>query len=122
MDRIIKDQKQMLDYMHKQAEEHVKTREMLIQMNEELEKEMNEMDKVIFKIKRDLESKEQRLNIFEEEFEIEFDETIKIRDRAEIYKSETVYFKKELLEAKQLVVNFEKKQDISNKLIKNLKD
>ncbi len=45
----------MLDFLHKQAEEHVKTREMLIQMNEELEKEMNQNDKVIFKVKRDLE-------------------------------------------------------------------
>ena len=37
MEKIIKVQKQMLTYLHKQAEEHVKTREMLIQMNEELE-------------------------------------------------------------------------------------
>jgi hypothetical protein len=69
MENIIKDQKQMLSYLHKQAEEHVKTREMLIQMNEELEKEINEKNKVIVNIKRDLESKEKRLDVFEEEFE-----------------------------------------------------
>ena len=43
---------------------------------------------MIVKVKRDLESKRKRLEVFEEEFEIEFDETIKIRDRAEIYKAE----------------------------------
>ena len=45
MENIIKDQKQMINYLHKQAEEHVKTREMLIQMNEEFEKKINEKDK-----------------------------------------------------------------------------
>ena len=67
---------------------------MLIQMNEELEKEINEKDKVIVKVKRDLESKTKRLDVFKDEFEIEFDETIKIRDRAELYKSETAHYKK----------------------------
>ena len=79
-------------------------------------------DKVIVKVKRNLESKEQRLDVFEEEFEIEFDETIEIRDRAEIYEAETALYKKEFSAAKRLIVNFEQKQDISNQLIKNLKD
>ena len=51
-------------------------------------------DKVIVKVKRNLESKEKRLDVFEEEFEIEFDETVKIRDRAEIYRAETNKFQK----------------------------
>ena len=35
-------------------------------------------------------------NLFEEEFDIEFDETIKIRDRAEKYKAETLEYRKRL--------------------------
>ena len=92
MENIVKDQKQMIDYLHKQAEEHVKTRDMLILMNEELENEINEKDEVIVKIKKDLETKDKRLNVFEEEFEIEFDETIIIRDRAEILKTKSNKF------------------------------
>ena len=53
MDEIIKDQKQMLNYLHKQAEEHVKTREMLIEMNEELEKEMIQKDEMLIKVKKE---------------------------------------------------------------------
>ena len=32
MEAILKDQKQMINYLHKQAEDHVKTRNMLIEM------------------------------------------------------------------------------------------
>ena len=61
MENIIQDQKQMINYLHKQAAEHVKTREMLIQMNEELEKEIIDKDEVMIKVKKELETKE---NIF----------------------------------------------------------
>ena len=57
MDAVIKDQKQMINYLHKQAEDHVKTRNMLIEMNEELEKEINSKDAEILKLKRDLKEK-----------------------------------------------------------------
>ena len=45
MENIVKDQKQMIQYLHKQAEDHIKTREMLIQTNEELEKEIDDKNK-----------------------------------------------------------------------------
>ena len=67
MEEIIKDQKQMLKYLHKQAEEHVKTREMLIQMNEELEKEIVQKDDEIMKLKKELETKDNRWDVFEED-------------------------------------------------------
>ena len=120
MEKILKDQKQMLDYLHKQAEEHVKTREMLIQMNEELEKEINKQDKVIIKVKKELDAKEKRLHVFEEEFEIEFDETIKIRDRAEMYKAETKKFCKQLENAELKLNSMEKKKEISDKLLRTV--
>ena len=47
MDVIIKDQKDMINYLHKQAEQNVKTREMLIEMNQELENEITEKVEVI---------------------------------------------------------------------------
>ena len=120
MEKILKDQKQMLDYLRKQADEHVKTREMLIQMNEELEKEINKQDKVIIKVKKELDAKEKRLHVFEEEFEIEFDETIKIRDRAEMYKAETKKFCKQLENAELKLNSMEKKKDISDKLLRTV--
>ena len=67
MDNIIKDQKQMIQYLHKQAEDHVKTRNMLIEMNEELEKEMNQKDDNINKLKTELKAKDKRLNAFKED-------------------------------------------------------
>ena len=54
MEIIIKDQKQMIQYLHKQAEDHVKTRNMLIEMNEELEREINDKDEEIVKLKKKL--------------------------------------------------------------------
>ena len=54
MDAVIKDQKQMINYLHKQAEDHVKTRNMFIEMNEELEKEINGKDEEIMKLKKEL--------------------------------------------------------------------
>ena len=67
MEAIIKDQKQMIHYLHTQAADHVKTRTMLIEMNEELEKEIIEKDEIIFKVKKELENKERRLNVYEED-------------------------------------------------------
>ena len=54
MDAVIKDQKQMINYLHKQAEDHVKTRNMLIEMNEELEKEIHGKNEEIMKLKKEL--------------------------------------------------------------------
>ena len=54
MELVIKDQKQMISYLHKQAEDHVKTRNMLIEMNEELEKEINTKDEEITRVKKEL--------------------------------------------------------------------
>ena len=53
MELVIKDQKQMISYLHKQAEDHVKTRNMLIEMNEELEKEINDKDEEIMRLKKE---------------------------------------------------------------------
>jgi hypothetical protein len=96
MEEIIKDQKQMLKYLHKQAEEHVKTREMLIQMNEELEKEIIQKDDEIIKLKKELENKDKRLNGFEEDAFIKsFDvdrllEEIKLLERVNKDKEDTL--------------------------------
>ena len=54
MEAVLKDQKQMINYLHKQAEDHVKTRNMLIEMNEELEKEINDKDEEIKRLKKEL--------------------------------------------------------------------
>jgi hypothetical protein len=40
---------------------------MLIQMNKELEKELIEKDEIIIKVKKELETKERRLNVYEED-------------------------------------------------------
>ena len=53
MEAIIKDQKQMINYLHKQAEDHRKARNMLIEMNEELEKEINGKDEEIARLKKE---------------------------------------------------------------------
>ena len=53
MEAVLKDQKQMINYLHKQAEDHVKTRNMLIEMNEELEKEINDKDEEIMRLKKE---------------------------------------------------------------------
>jgi hypothetical protein len=45
----------------------VYAREMLIQMNEELEKEIIQKDDIIIQIKKQLETKNKRLDVFEEE-------------------------------------------------------
>jgi hypothetical protein len=58
MDKIINDQKHMLKYLHKQAEDCVKTREMVIHMNEEFEKEITQKDDDITKLKKELVTKE----------------------------------------------------------------
>ena len=55
MEAVFKDQKQMINYLHKQAEDHVKTRNMLIEMNEELEQEFNDKDEEIKRLKKELE-------------------------------------------------------------------
>ena len=54
MEAFIKDQKQMIHYLHKQAEDHVKTRNVLIQINEELEKEINVKDEEIMRLTKEL--------------------------------------------------------------------
>jgi chromosome segregation ATPase len=54
MEAVLKDQKQMINYLHKQAEDHVKTRNMLIEMNEELEKDINDKDEEIKRLKKEL--------------------------------------------------------------------
>ena len=88
-----------------------------MKMNEELEKDIVEKERVINPMKKELRKATDRVQVFEDEFEIEFDETIKIRDRAELYKSETAHYKKELLEPKHLIVKFEQKQDVTNSLL-----
>ena len=57
MEAVLKDQKQMIQYLHKQAEDHAKTRKMLMEINEDLEKEINEKDTEIMKLKKELKSK-----------------------------------------------------------------
>ena len=67
MEAFIKDQKQMIHYLHKQAEDHVKTRNVLIQINEELEKEINVKDEEIMRLTKELKEttfKESNLFVF----------------------------------------------------------
>ena len=54
MEAFIKDQKQIIHYLHKQAGDHVKTRNVLIQINEELEKEINVKDEEIMRLTKEL--------------------------------------------------------------------
>ena len=89
-------------------------------MNEELEKEIKKQDKVIIKVNKELDAKEKRLHVFEEEFEIEFHEIIKIRDRAEMYKAETKKFCKQMENAELKLNSMEKKKDISDKLLRTV--
>ena len=96
MEAIIKDQKQMIHYLHTQAADHVKTRTMLIEMNEELEKEIIEKDEIIFKVKNELETKERRLNVYEEDIfnkSVDVDrllEEIKLLERVNKDKEDTL--------------------------------
>ena len=77
MELIINDQKQMINYLHKQAEDHVKTRNILIEMNEELEKEINQKDEEIMRLKR--QQKETKLN--------ESNEVCKLLEEIEVLKN-----------------------------------
>ena len=61
MENIVKDQKQMILYLHKQAKDHVKTREILTQINEELEKEIGDKNKENTRIKKELELKSEKV-------------------------------------------------------------
>ena len=70
MEHIIKDQKQMIQYLHKQAEDHVKTREMLKETNEELEQE--------------IEYKIQENKIIKKELALKEDENMKLKKSLEI--------------------------------------
>ena len=67
----------MLNYLHKQAEDHVKTRNILIEMNEELEKEINQKDEEIMRLKR--QQKETKLN--------ESNEVCKLLEEIEVLKN-----------------------------------
>ena len=60
MENIVKEQKEMIHYLHKQAADHVKTREMLIQTNEQLEKEINDMNQENKSMKKELETKSEQ--------------------------------------------------------------
>ena len=51
----------MIHYLHKKAEDHVKTREMLTQMNEELEKEINDKNQENKRIKKEFEFKSEKV-------------------------------------------------------------
>jgi hypothetical protein len=53
---------------------------------------------VINHVRKDLEVKTERVKVFEEEFEIEYVETIRIRDRAEMFKADTIEYKKRVSE------------------------
>ena len=82
MEFILKDQKQMINYLHKQAEDHVKTRKMLTQINEDLEKEMDDKIEENRIIKKELELNcEENLNL-KKSFEIfeEIIEKLRLKD------------------------------------------
>ena len=68
MESIIQDQKQMIKYLHKQAQDHVKTREMLTEMNEELEKDIYDKDQENEQLKKELGLKNEKVEAYEEEF------------------------------------------------------
>ena len=71
-------------------------------------------------MKKDLKKATDRVKVFEDEFEIEFDETIQIRDRAELYKAQTMEYQKRLERTEYLMNSIEKKNEISGKVIKTL--
>ena len=74
MESILKDQKQMIHYLHKQAEDHIKTRDILSEMNEELEKEIYDKDQENKMLKKELGLKSEKVKLYEEE-----SQTFKIR-------------------------------------------
>ena len=114
------EQKQMLKYLQKRAQDHMKEKICLVEMNEELEKVIIDKDKEILEIKKELKAKDERVKVFEEEYEIGYDETIAIRDRAETLKAETLEYKKRLKEVEATLRKMDKKKEISDKLIKFL--
>ena len=120
LENTIEEQNKMLEHLHGRVQNHTKERNMMIDVNECLEKEINEKEEDIKKIRKELDEKENRLNVFEAEFEIEYDETIKIRDRAEIFRAEALEYKKKLEKTEFKLNSMEKKKEISDKLIKTL--
>ena len=68
MENIIKDQKQMIQYLHKQAADHAKTREMITEMNEELEKDLYDKNQENKQLKKELGLKSEKLAAYEKEF------------------------------------------------------
>ena len=116
------DQNSMIKSLNSQVQNHRKERMMLIEMNEDLEKDIIEKEKVINQMKKGLRKATDRVKVFEDEFEIEYDETIKIRDRAELYKAQTMEYQKRLERAEFLLNNMEKKREISGKVIETLQN
>ena len=114
------EQKQMLKYLQKRAQDHMKEKICLIEMNEELEKVIIDKNKEIKETRKELDTATGKIRIIEEEFEIDYEETIRLRDRAETFKAETLEYRKRLKEGETTLTKMEKKKEISDKLIKSI--
>ena len=120
LEQQIEEQKQMLKHLNKRVQDHMKEKNVLVDANEELEKIIIEREQEINMVRNELTIKIDRLQLFEEEFEIEYEDIIKIRDRAEMFKDETNKYRNKLIEVEKILKNMEKKKEISDELIKNL--
>ena len=90
-------------------------------MHEGFEEEIIDNDKELSISKKKLDLTRERSKVFEKEFEIEYDETITIRDMAQIYKAETFKYKRKLAETTSVVEKIEKEMEIADKIIQSLK-
>ena len=60
LENTIEEQNKMLKHLHGRVQNHTKERNMMIDVNECLEKEMNEKEEDIKKIRKELDEKENR--------------------------------------------------------------
>ena len=102
----------------------MKGKNSLIETKEELETLLRVKEKEALQTRKELRVKDEKLKVFEKEFEINYDETISARerdrDRAEWFKKEVSKYKEKLNTTEGLINKLENKKEISDRLIKTL--
>ena len=114
------DQKQMIKYLNGRVQNHMKEKMVLIEMNEELEKVIHSKDDEMKKMKAELKVSKGKVKILEEEFDIDYDDAVRIRDTNCRLEAQVSLYKTKWMETNGMLELMEKKKDISGKLIKSL--
>ena len=124
MDTKSDDQNQMIKHLKKQIQEDKKNKQSLMDENDEHVKLIGDKNNEIRKLLKEMKKKDDKLSVFEEEFEINYDETISVRDsdrdKAHWFKAEMAKHSANQLKTEEILKNMEKKREISDRLLKTL--